>query len=118
MDLFRIGPHNLGAKFAFKIRGWICRWHSPRKGIQFRPSGDHCKMSPVPWHSPTLFAPLPLLDRIASQVPGPQASLDGVTLVCVQHLLETSGSLIQTLVSLGLNPSNLHVLGKAYSSNS
>lgn len=75
-------------------------------------------MSPVPWHSPTLFAPLPLLDRIASQVPGPQASLDGVTLVCVQHLLETSGSLIQTLVSLGLNPSNTHVLGKAYSSNS
>jgi len=75
-------------------------------------------MSPAPWHSPTLFAPLPLLDRIASQVPGPQASLNGVTLVCVQHLLETSGSLIQTLVSLGLNPSNLHVLGKAYSSNS
>lgn len=75
-------------------------------------------MSPAPWHSPTLFAPLPLLDRIASQVPGPQASLNGVTLVCVQHLLETSGSLIQTLVSLGLNPSNIHVLGKAYSSNS
>jgi len=75
-------------------------------------------MSPVPWHSPTLFAPLPLLDRIASQVPGPQASLDGVTLVCVQHLLETSGSLIKTLVSLGLNPSSIHVLGKAYSSNS
>ena len=75
-------------------------------------------MSPAPWHSPTLFAPLPLLDRIASQVPGPQASLDGVTLVCVQHLLETSGSLIKTLVSLGLNPSSIHVLGKAYSSNS
>ena len=75
-------------------------------------------MSPVPWHSPTLFAPLPLLDRVASQVPDPQASLHGVTLVCVQHLLETSGSLIQTLVSLGLNPSNTHVLGKAYSSNS
>ena len=75
-------------------------------------------MSPAPWHSPSLFAPLPLLGRIASQVPGPQASLNGVTLVCVQHLLETSGSLIQTLVSLGLNPSNIHVLGKAYSSNS
>jgi hypothetical protein len=37
--------------------------------------------------------------------------------VCVQHLLETTGSLIQTLVSLGLNPSNIYVLGKAYSSN-
>ncbi len=38
--------------------------------------------------------------------------------MCVQHLLETTGSLIQTLVSLGLNPSNVYILGKAYSSNS
>ena len=75
-------------------------------------------MSPVPRQPPTLFAPLPLLDRIASQVPGPQVSLSGVALVCVQHLLETTGSLIQTLVSLGLNPSNVYILGKAYSSNS
>ena len=75
-------------------------------------------MSPAPRHTPVLFAPLPLLDRIASQVPGPRASLSGVTLVCVQHLLETTGSLIQTLVSLGLHPRNIYILGKAYSSNS
>jgi len=75
-------------------------------------------MSPAPWHPHALFAPLPVLDRIASQVPGRQPSLSGVTLVCVQHLLETTGSLIQTLVSLGLNPSNIYILGKAYSSNS
>ena len=75
-------------------------------------------MSPAPRHTPALFAPLPLLDRIASQVPGPRASLSGVTLVCVQHLLETTGSLIQTLVSLGLHPRNIYILGKAYSSNS
>ena len=75
-------------------------------------------MSPAPRHPPALFAPLPLLDRIAGQVPGPQASLSGVTLVCVQHLLETTGSLIQTLVSLGLKPPNIYILGKAYSSNS
>ena len=75
-------------------------------------------MSPPLWHSAPLFAPLPLLDRIASQVSGPQASLSGVTLVCVQHLLETTGSLIQTLVSLGLKPPNVYILGKAYSSNS
>ena len=75
-------------------------------------------MSPAPRQPPTLFTPLPLLDRIASQVPGPQVSLSGVALVCVQHLLETTGSLIQTLVSLGLNPSNVYILGKAYSSNS
>jgi len=75
-------------------------------------------MSPPLWHSPPLFTPLPLLDRIASQVPRPQASLRGITLVCVQHLLETTGSLIQTLISLGLNPRNIYILGKAYSSNS
>jgi len=33
-------------------------------------------------------------------------------------LLETTGSLIQTLVSLGLHPRNIYILGKAYSSNS
>jgi hypothetical protein len=38
--------------------------------------------------------------------------------VCVQHLLETTGSLIQALVSLGLHPRNVYILGKAYSSNS
>jgi hypothetical protein len=38
--------------------------------------------------------------------------------VCVQHLLETTGCLIQTLVSLGLKPPNIYILGKAYSSNS
>jgi len=74
-------------------------------------------MSPDPRHTPTLFAPLPLLDRIANQVPGLQASLSGVTLVCVQHLLETTGTLIQTLISLGLNPQDIYILGKAYSSN-
>ena len=65
-----------------------------------------------------LFGELPLLDRIASQFPRPPASLSGVTLVCVQHLLETTGSLIQTLVSLGLNPRDIYILGKSYSSNS
>jgi hypothetical protein len=38
--------------------------------------------------------------------------------VCVQHLLETTGSLIQTFVSLGLNPRDIYILGKSYSSNS
>lgn len=65
-----------------------------------------------------LFGELPLLDWIASQVPHPRASLSGIMLVCVQHLLETTGSLIQTLLSLGLNPRNIHILGKSYSSNS
>ena len=64
-----------------------------------------------------LFGELPLLDRIASQAPFPLGSLRGIMLVCVQHLLETTGSLIQTLLSLGLDPRNIHILGKSYSSN-
>ena len=64
-----------------------------------------------------LFGELPLLDRIASQAPFQLGSLRGIMLVCVQHLLETTGSLIQTLLSLGLDPRNIHILGKSYSSN-
>ena len=63
------------------------------------------------------FGELPLLDRIASQAPFPFRSLRGIMLVCVQHLLETTGSLVQTLLSLGLDPKNIHILGKSYSSN-
>jgi D-isomer specific 2-hydroxyacid dehydrogenase, NAD binding domain len=65
-----------------------------------------------------LFGELPLLDRIASQFPRPHAPMGGIMLVCVQHLLETTGTLIQTLVSLGLNPRDIYILGKSYSSNS
>jgi len=64
-----------------------------------------------------LFDELPLLDRIARQAPCPLRNLSGIMLVCVQHLLETTGSLIQTLLSLGLDPKNIHILGKSYSSN-
>ena len=64
-----------------------------------------------------LFAELPLLDRIAGLAPCSLGNLSGIMLVCVQHLLETTGSLIQTLLSLGLDPKNIHILGKSYSSN-
>jgi D-isomer specific 2-hydroxyacid dehydrogenase, NAD binding domain len=75
-------------------------------------------MSPKPRQPNRLFGELPLLDRIASQIPRPHASLSGIMLVCVQHLLETTGSLIQTLLSLGLQPRDIYILGKSYSSNS
>ena len=41
-----------------------------------------------------VFGELPLLDRIASQAPFELGSLRGIMLVCVQHLLETTGSSI------------------------
>ena len=42
---------------------------------------------------------------------------DDVVFVCVQHLLRSTGSLLETLVRLGANPANIFVLGKLYSSN-
>jgi hypothetical protein len=75
-------------------------------------------MSPKPRQPNRLFGELPLLDRIASQIPRPRASISGIMLVCVQHLLETTGSLIQAFLSLGLQPRDIYILGKSYSSNS
>lgn len=46
-----------------------------------------------------------------------ESRLAGVGLVGVQHLLETTGSLVACLVGLGLKPDNCFLLGKAYSSN-
>jgi hypothetical protein len=43
--------------------------------------------------------------------------LDDVGFVCVQHLLETTGSLFESLVRLGARPGNMFVLGKCYSTN-
>ncbi len=39
-------------------------------------------------------------------------------LVCVQHLLETTGSLLETGLALGFRPDAIFVLGKLYSTNS
>jgi hypothetical protein len=52
--------------------------------------------------------------RYASRV-APHLGNTGI--VCVQHLLETTGSLLEALLTLGVEPSNVHVLGKAYSTN-
>src|SRR5438045_3194192 len=38
-------------------------------------------------------------------------------LVCVQHLLSTTGSLLEALVEAGMSPSQIHIVGKVYSSN-
>jgi S-adenosylhomocysteine hydrolase len=44
--------------------------------------------------------------------------LAGLRLVCVQHLLETTGSLLESFVRLGCRPDHIHVLGKFYSTSS
>ena len=64
------------------------------------------------------FPQLPLLEAIASrQSTVIQRRLTQTLLVGVQHLLETTGSLMETLLRLGLRSENTLLLGKAYSSN-
>jgi len=41
--------------------------------------------------------------------------LDKFVFVCVQHLLETTGSLFEALLELGVPPKHIYVLGKTYS---
>lgn len=56
-----------------------------------------------------------LVDRLDRRSPLP---LRGVRIVCVQHLLETTGSLLEAFVRLGCSPKNIHILGKLYSTSS
>ncbi len=65
------------------------------------------------------FPDLPVLRDVleASGECIPQTLRD-VGLVCCQHLLSTTGSLIESLCDCGLDPSRVFLLGKVYSSNS
>lgn len=64
------------------------------------------------------FIRLPVLeDTRAAMLPGMNKGFAGVGFVCVQHLLETTGSLIESLLHLGADASKVFVLGKAYSTN-
>jgi S-adenosylhomocysteine hydrolase len=64
------------------------------------------------------FATVPLLDRFVDLIGVRDVLvLQDVGMVCVQHLLETTGSLFEKMVLLGLNPMNVFVLGKVYSTS-
>jgi len=43
--------------------------------------------------------------------------LSKTVIICVQHLLETTGSLIEAMIEAGINPENVYLTGKAYSTN-
>lgn len=67
----------------------------------------------------TVFPSLPVLEELRERVSKlTLGKLDDVTFVCVQHLLESTGSLFECLISLGARPENIFVLGKCYSTNS
>lgn len=64
------------------------------------------------------FPTLPVIEQLMrTSSPDIEARLSRTTLVAVQHLLESTGSLIDALLRLGLSANNVFVLGKAYSSN-
>lgn len=65
------------------------------------------------------FPSLPVLDALSNRL---QASAKpffrDTVFVCVQHLLETTGSLFEALIRLGADADRIHILGKHYSNNS
>lgn len=64
------------------------------------------------------FPRLAVLDALCERLrPAVKPALHNVVFVCVQHLLETTGSLFESLIGLGADPRRIHVLGKHYSTN-
>jgi S-adenosylhomocysteine hydrolase len=61
---------------------------------------------------------LPVLEELYHRCPSQSQSILAQTVfVCVQHILSTTGSLFQSLIKLGAEPSNIFILGKCYSTN-
>jgi S-adenosylhomocysteine hydrolase len=55
------------------------------------------------------------LDELQSDHISPQ-EVGTTALVCVQHLTESTGSLIERFIEIGFMPTQIHILGKIYSS--
>jgi superfamily I DNA and RNA helicase len=65
-----------------------------------------------------IFPVLPILDELSSYCPEQSKKILSQTVfVCVQHILMTTGSLFESLIKLGAQPSNIFILGKCYSTN-
>lgn len=59
---------------------------------------------------------LPVLDSIVDAFPVKEIPyFDSIAFVCVQHLLFTTVNLIESLMQLGTDPDNIHIMGKSYS---
>jgi S-adenosylhomocysteine hydrolase len=63
-----------------------------------------------------VFPKLPVLESVFPKSSFREETKD-IALVCVQHLLETTGSLLEKCIEFGFRPQNIHVLGKLYSTN-
>ena len=68
------------------------------------------------YNQPLYDKKLPVLEAIVKSIPNKEVlDLDSITFVCVQHILLTTVNLMDSLVELGANPSNIHIMGKSYS---
>jgi NAD(P)-dependent dehydrogenase (short-subunit alcohol dehydrogenase family) len=64
------------------------------------------------------FPQLPVLEDLRNQLRKPlKRVLERVHFVCVQHLLRSTGSLFDAMLSLGARPAQIHVIGKRYSTH-
>jgi S-adenosylhomocysteine hydrolase len=71
-----------------------------------------------PYSSITMFPRLPLLEYVEGlfDVKSTQP-LAGFSFLCVQHLLASTGALIQSLARCGADLSRMQIVGKGYSTN-
>ncbi len=63
-----------------------------------------------------MFPKLPLLETVCARFGGAKP-LANVRIVGIQHMLETTGSLVEALIRLGVAPEHVFLAGKVYSSN-
>jgi S-adenosylhomocysteine hydrolase len=68
--------------------------------------------------SSRIFETAPLVEMLVQAHSQGRLPLEDVAIVSVQHLLETTGTLFEALVALGLKPENTFITGKIYSTNS
>jgi len=63
-----------------------------------------------------LFPSLPVLDELKKHIDR-NRSYNNFYIVSVQHLLETTGSLFEAILDIGIKPENIYLLGKLYSTH-
>src|SRR5687767_2507209 len=63
-----------------------------------------------------LFPSLPVLEELKKHIDR-NRNYNNFYIVSVQHLLETTGSLFEAIIDIGIIPKNIYLLGKPYSTH-
>lgn len=88
-------------------------------GCMFRPHTLFAQPNKVrlcDWYHPT--PNLLVLEKIVSIAKNANVAdydLEHTAIIGVQHILETTASLLESIIQLGINPSNIYICGKCYS---